>query len=87
MFVNNNDKGKGGIEPVKTENSKPKRLSKRELQILKMASDGLKTMDISEKLFLSPNTVETHRKNIIIKLKANNIVHAVAKSIRTGIIR
>ncbi len=49
-------------------------LTTRELEILKLVCDELTTADIAEKLFISPRTVETHRKNILEKSKAKTIV-------------
>lgn len=42
-------------------------LSKRELEIIKLVESGLYTEQIAEKLFLSPNTIKTHRRNILQK--------------------
>jgi two-component system nitrate/nitrite response regulator NarL len=44
------------------------RLSKRELEVIQLIKQGLKTKEIAEKLNISFYTAETHRKNI--KLKA-----------------
>ena len=52
-------------------------LTKRELEILKLICDGLSSKDISEKLFISINTVETHRKRILLKLNVKNSVGVV----------
>lgn len=41
--------------------------SKREIEIIQLAEKGLSTEQISEKLFLSPYTVNTHRANILKK--------------------
>lgn len=48
-------------------------LTRREKEILTMLADGLKGPEIAEKLFLSPLTVETHRKNLCKKLNANSV--------------
>jgi two-component system nitrate/nitrite response regulator NarL len=48
-------------------------LTRREKEILMMLADGLKGPEIAEKLFLSPLTVETHRKNLCKKLNANSV--------------
>jgi hypothetical protein len=39
----------------------------RELEILKLVASGLSSKQIADKLFLSVNTVNTHRKNILQK--------------------
>lgn len=46
-----------------------KSLTKRELEVLKLVANGSSTEDISNKLFLSKETVATHRKNIKRKLQ------------------
>lgn len=53
-------------------------LSLREIQILKLISEGYKTKAIGEMLFISDYTVDTHRKNMIQKLEAINTPHLVA---------
>jgi two-component system, NarL family, nitrate/nitrite response regulator NarL len=48
-------------------------LTRREKEILLLLADGLKGPQIAEKLFLSPLTVETHRKNLFKKFNANSV--------------
>lgn len=47
-------------------------LTRREKEILQLLEDGLNGPQISAKLFLSPYTVETHRKNLMQKLNVNS---------------
>ena len=49
-------------------------LTRREHDVLVAISEELTTQEISEKLFISPKTVETHRMNIMSKLGAKNSV-------------
>jgi len=44
-------------------------ISNREKEIIKCIGKGYSTREISEKLFISPKTVGTHKQNIIKKLK------------------
>ncbi|HVD98102.1 MAG TPA: helix-turn-helix transcriptional regulator [Cytophagaceae bacterium] len=44
-------------------------LSDREKEIMKLVEDGMSTKMIADKLFISTNTVSTHRKNLLRKLK------------------
>jgi DNA-binding NarL/FixJ family response regulator len=46
-------------------------LSDRELQIARMIAAGKSYTDIASELYLSPTTIETHRRNIFNKLKIN----------------
>ncbi|MEL6559082.1 MAG: response regulator transcription factor [Bacteroidota bacterium] len=43
-------------------------LSTREIQIIKMLSEGMNNKTIAEELFLSEHTIKTHRRNIMQKL-------------------
>jgi DNA-binding NarL/FixJ family response regulator len=47
-------------------------LTRREKEILQLLNEGLTGPQIAKQLFLSPFTVETHRKNLMQKLNANN---------------
>lgn len=50
-----------------------KRLSSREMEILKMVAEGYSSTVIGSKLFLSPQTIDTHRKNILKKLDLHSV--------------
>lgn len=62
------------------------RLSERESEVLESIAIGLTTMEIGEKLFISKNTVETHRKNLLYKLKAKNTAELVNNAYKRGLI-
>lgn len=48
-------------------------LSERELEIIRLLSEGLTSQEIADRLFLSVRTVETHRKSILDKLELKNV--------------
>ena len=48
------------------------KLSKREIEVIKHISGGLTSLMIAEKLFISEFTVQTHRRNIMRKLRIKN---------------
>jgi DNA-binding CsgD family transcriptional regulator len=54
-------------------NSRVISLTKKEKEIVKLILDGKESKDIAEYLNISVNTVGTHRKNILKKLKARNV--------------
>ncbi|KAA5548396.1 LuxR C-terminal-related transcriptional regulator [Adhaeribacter rhizoryzae] len=56
-------------------------LSKRELEILQMLSQGLTYQHISTCLYLSEYTVQTHVKNIYSKMHVSNKVDAIRKAL------
>jgi DNA-binding CsgD family transcriptional regulator len=51
-------------------------LSVREKEILKMIQDGKRSKEIAELLFISINTVNRHRQNILEKLRVGNMAEA-----------
>jgi len=61
-------------------------LSERELDVLRRMADGLKTGEIADRLFISPNTVQAHRRNIFRKMGVSNGIGAVSKGLREGLI-
>lgn len=60
--------------------------SKREIDILKLISDGLSTSEIAEQLFISPLTVKKHRNNILGKTACKNTSQLIKQSILQGLI-
>lgn len=52
-------------------------LTKREIEVMKLICDGHSSKTISEMLFISINTVETHRKKILMKLNVRNSIGIV----------
>jgi DNA-binding NarL/FixJ family response regulator len=58
--------------PKQLENEPVKFLSKKEKEILKLIITGMRSKEIAEKLFISKNTVDTHRRNIHRKLNTTN---------------
>jgi len=65
---------------VKTHDEKL--LSKRELQVLKLFAEGYSNKEISDKLFISLRTVETHKSNMISKLNLKSYVDLIKYAIK-----
>jgi len=61
-------------------------LSQRELQVLIMISQGMRTNSISDKLALSPKTVSTYRKRLYEKLEVSNDVEMMHIAIKHGLL-
>ncbi len=68
-------------------NDQQYRLTDREIEVLKLIAQENTTPEIAEKLFISVYTVETHRKNLIKKLKVKNIAGLVKYAVQNGITR
>ena len=62
-------------------------ISKREEEILNCLAKGMTTIQISDSLFISENTVKTHIRHILEKLKASNRAEAVRIASQLGLIR
>lgn len=60
----------------------PVMLSEREQEIITMIAEGMTNATISEKLFLSKHTVNTHRKNIMAKLGVKNTAGIVMYAVK-----
>ncbi|MFC1683217.1 response regulator [Candidatus Zixiibacteriota bacterium] len=61
-------------------------LTFRERQILKLIAEGWASAKIAEHLHISPRTVETHRTNIMQKLKLHKVADLVKYAIRRGLV-
>jgi DNA-binding NarL/FixJ family response regulator len=61
-------------------------LSDREMDVLKLIADGQTNKEIAETLFLSPHTIDTHRKNLLEKTGASNSAALIRYAIKTGLI-
>ncbi len=61
-------------------------LSEREKEILVLVCKEYSSSQIAEKLFISVGTVDTHRKNILIKLGVTNTVGLVKYALKNGLL-
>ena len=61
-------------------------LSAREIEILGLMAKGLPSKQIAGQLFISINTVNNHRANILRKMQAGNAAEAVQYAMRMGLV-
>jgi DNA-binding NarL/FixJ family response regulator len=54
--------------------------TKREVEIIKLISEGLTSQEMADRLFISLRTVETHRGNLLKKLGVKNAVELIRKA-------
>jgi DNA-binding NarL/FixJ family response regulator len=76
------------LETIQTKTPEPcskQLLSEREIEILKLLSEGLMKKDISEHLNIGVTTVATHVRRIYEKLEVPNAPAAITKAYETGI--
>ncbi len=64
-----------------------KKLSERELSILRQVMFGKSNQAIGNKFGISESTVKTHLKNILLKLGVNDRTQAVRKALQIGLLR
>lgn len=61
-------------------------VTRREKEVLKLLEEGLSSHEIGEKLFISPLTVDSHRKNLMQKFKVNKTINLIQTAKENGII-
>ncbi|SDJ82203.1 two component transcriptional regulator, LuxR family [Pedobacter sp. ok626] len=61
-------------------------ITRREKEVLLLIAEGLTNTDISEKLFISIPTVNTHRKSLLEKFEVKNTAMLIAKAIKLELI-
>ncbi len=74
------------IKGISVNNSDLPMITRRESEILKLIADGLTNQEIAEKLFISPLTVDTHRKNLLLKFNARNTAILIKTAVSQGYI-
>lgn len=78
----------GYLEQIKAENkeSKRQRLTAREIELVCLIAEGKSNKQIAELLSISLHTVQTHRLNLMKKLRVHDRTELVRYAIREGLI-
>ena len=61
-------------------------LSKREKEIFKHLAEGKTSKDIADILHISKNTVNTHRKNMLLKTETHSVLEMIVSGIKKGLV-
>lgn len=72
--------------PERADEYEDKKLTARELEILRMVAQGYSNQLIADKLFISVRTVESHKNHIMQKLELTTTVDLVKYAIKSRII-
>ena len=64
----------------------PDHLTRRELEVLRLVTDGLRNKEIAARLGISENTVKFHLKHILDKLHAQSRAEVAARAVREGLL-
>lgn len=62
------------------------KLTKREIEILKLVNKGMFSKEISDNLSISVHTVNNHRQNILQKMNTDNVVEAINYARKLGLL-
>jgi DNA-binding NarL/FixJ family response regulator len=57
-------------------------LTRREIEVLELIAGGMTNNAIAQKLFISPATVDTHRKNLLAKFEAKNTALLIRMAVK-----
>ena len=68
------------------DNSNPATLTHREEEVLKLIADGYTNPQIADKLFVSPHTVDSHRKNLLNKFDVRNTAALINLAVKYNIL-
>jgi two-component system NarL family response regulator len=74
-----------GTAPLERQRPKPSALGAREREVLQLIAEGHSSNEIAKRLHISPNTVETHRRNIMLKLELHSVVELTRYALREGL--
>lgn len=61
-------------------------VTRREKEIIALISQGLTTKEIADQIFVSPSTVDSHRKNLLEKFDVLNTASLITKASKMGLI-
>ncbi len=73
-------------DSVSNDNKDLPKLTRREKHILSLIAEGKTTNIIAEELFISPLTVETHRRNLMQKLEVSNAASLIKVAVEHKLI-
>ena len=62
-------------------------LTPREIEVVRLIWEEFSTKEIAVKLRISPRTVEAHRWNIAVKLRAKSTIGIIKFALNAGIIK
>jgi DNA-binding NarL/FixJ family response regulator len=74
------------IKPTLKKSAYIPELTRREKEILILITEEFTTPEIAKKLFISVNTAESHRKNLLHKLDAKNVAGLVRIAMEKGLL-
>ncbi len=79
------------VEALTNKDKRPRRqsdipLTPRELEMLKLIAEEYSNQEIADKLYISIRTVDTHKRNLLEKLKLKNTAGLVKYAMKKGLL-
>jgi DNA-binding NarL/FixJ family response regulator len=66
---------------IHNSNNKIPVLTRREKEVLELIAKGMTNQEIADKLFVAVHTINTHRKNLLLKFDAKNVAMLVKQAV------
>jgi DNA-binding NarL/FixJ family response regulator len=66
---------------IHNSNNKIPVLTRREKEVLELIAEGMTNQEIADKLFVAVHTINTHRKNLLLKFDAKNVAMLVKQAV------
>ncbi|MDK2817309.1 MAG: two-component system, NarL family, response regulator NreC [Moorella sp. (in: firmicutes)] len=76
-----------GFSAAREDDAGKAELTDREMEVLRLAAEGLTNAEIARRLFISVKTVQAHRANLMQKLGLHDRVDLVKYAIKKGILK
>lgn len=87
FYYSNYINRKVNLDYIKNDNFiKINKLTQREIEIIKLLVKGQTSIEIADYLFISPATVQTHRKNIFNKLNVKKVSELIKTAYENNLI-
>lgn len=77
-------RARGAQSGQRTRNNQ--RLSRREVEVLRLLAQGKSSPQIGDRLHIAPGTVDVHRRNIMAKLELHGIAELTKYAMRNGLV-
>ena len=61
-------------------------LTRRETEVLQLIANGLTNAEMAIQLFISPTTIDTHRKHLLEKFDARNTATLIKRAVELGLV-
>ncbi|MBL7753415.1 MAG: response regulator transcription factor [Chitinophagaceae bacterium] len=75
-----------GTGPTQASQQQDIILTRREKEILSCIAQGFTNKELADQLFVSQHTIDSHRKNLLMKFKVQNTAALIAQAAKSGLL-